>query len=48
MKIPKQNQLKIDKANKEQAKMMANLSNSVKNHDTTNFKCRLIHLKLYC
>lgn len=33
IKISKQNQLKIDKANKEQAKIMTNLSHSVKIHD---------------
>lgn len=33
MKITKQNQLRVDRASKEQVKLMASLSNSVKNHD---------------
>lgn len=33
IKLEKQNQMKTDRANKEQAKTMANLSTAVKNHD---------------
>ena len=33
IKLAKQNQMKIDRTNKEQARIMANLSSTVKNHD---------------
>lgn len=46
IKLAKQNQMKTDRANKEQAKIMANLSSTVKNHDVEIKKLKELPKKI--